>query len=113
MGFEKNDVCKPKSLMNDFNRRMWMSVNQTVETPEMFIQGKDNFFLYKGPECDLIYWEVKDMGHRCPAYVAECFWECCYSGWSKVNGRSVRGVPTRAFPKAGKQAALAVGGKAV
>lgn len=113
MGFEKGDVYKPKSIMNDFNRRMWMTANQTVETPEMFIRGKDNFFLYRGTECDLIYWEVKDMGHRYPACVAEYFWDYCYSGWSKVDGRSVRGVPVNQFPDFGKQSAVAVGGRGV
>ena len=65
MDFEKDDPYRPKSSMNDYNRRLWMAANHTGENPRMFLRGKDNFFLYTGPEADLLYWEVKDMGHRC------------------------------------------------
>ncbi len=113
MEFEKSDVYRPKSEMNDYNRRMWMTANHVMETPEMYLHGKDNFFVYQGDPCDLIYWEVKDMGHRYPSVVASVFWDYCYSGWAKVDGKSVRLTPNRKFQKESLQFAVAVGGKGI
>ena len=113
MDFETDDVYRPKSEMNDYNRRMWMHANRTAESPELYLRGKDNFLVYRGEEADLIYWEVKDMGHRYPANVASVFWEYCYSGWAKADGTSVRLKPDREFREESRQFAVAVGGKAV
>lgn len=112
MEFERGDVYAPKSAMNDFSRCMWMQANHTAQVPQMFLQGKDNFFVYSGP-CDVLYWEVKDMGHRYPANVAAVFWDFCYSGWAKVDGKSVRLSPRRTFSPPDLQFAVAVGGQGV
>ena len=96
MEFEEGDVYRPKSLMNDYNRRMWMTANYTAQVPEMYLRGKDKFFVYHG-DCDLIYWEDKDMGHRYPPYVASIFWNYCYSGWAKAEGKAFVWHPAEKF----------------
>lgn len=53
--FERGDAYEPKSAINDFNRCMWMETNHTERTPESYLLGKDNFLIYRGLSCDLIY----------------------------------------------------------
>ena len=112
MDFDTSDVYAPKSQMNDYNRRMWMEANHATGSPEVYLRGKDNVIVYRGDPCDVIYWEIKDMGHRYPALVPSAFWEYCYSGWAKRDGKSVRLRPDRLFQPE-DQFVLAVGGRAI
>lgn len=86
----KEDHLEKRGRINDFNRELWMKINQTDQVPAVHIAGKDNFLRYPGEKGDVIYWEIKDMGHVEPNYLAWRFWNYLYSGWRRVDGEAVR-----------------------
>ena len=58
------DIYELRYSMNDLNKEIWRS--RTVAAASATVKGKDNFLFYKGKAADLVYWEVRDMGHREP-----------------------------------------------
>jgi len=93
-----NPVANPYELrhsMNTSNRELWMRMNETDPIPDISIRGRDNFVLYHGKNGDVLYWELKDMGHREPANCAQVFWDYCYSGYSRVDGKIIKGTPNK------------------
>ena len=75
--------------MNDLNKEIWEAPNGHTPLPVLTVKGKDNFLFYKGEKADLVYWEVRDMGHREPPDEAQTFWERMYSGWINENGKHI------------------------
>ena len=110
---DETDIYRPKSMMNDLNRLMWKKQNGLQLIPQMLLHGKDNFFWYSGTQADLLYWEVKDMGHRYPVSTAHCFWELCYSRWARVDGQCVRLREEQPLEDVLPQFAFAVGGDGI
>lgn len=107
--WEDEDPYLQRAVNNDFNRELWMKINQTEAAPAVHIAGKDNFFRYRGKRGDVIYWEIKDMGHVEPNYLAWIFWNYLYSGWRRVDGVSVYEKPEQELTGDADLLAFAVG----
>lgn len=82
----EEDPYAQRAGFNDFNLELWKDVNRTTDFPLLHVEGKDNFLRYCSEHGDVIYWEIKDMGHVEPDCLAWIFWKYLYSGWRKVDG---------------------------
>jgi poly(3-hydroxybutyrate) depolymerase len=103
---QTDDVYADRYIMNDFNREIWEEVNGLDSLPALTVIGKDNYLFYKGRKADLINWEVKDMGHKHPPHEAQVFWNCLYSGRTRVDGNITdTGVK---FPLDGQEEAVVI-----
>ncbi len=93
-----SDIYEKRYAINDLNRDIWKQVNGLDALPSLTVRGKDNFLYYPGRQADLILWEVRDMGHREPAGEAQVFWDCLYSGCSRMGNELVIDPVRRPLP---------------
>ena len=111
---ETEDIYEMRYHMNDLNREIWTEVNGTDGmVPELSIQGKDNFLLWRGRNAPIINWEIAGMGHREPVYGAQVLWDRLYSGCRRENGQTI--LETPAVPLQGEDdtTLLAMGSRKV
>ena len=108
-----SDPYSVKEGANDYDRKLWMRVNEVHSIPKIHIHGKDNFVMYTGEKADILYWEVKDQGHLQPPHLMQVFWEYLYSAYSRVDGRLVKGKPKKVFQGDEDSFAIAVGSRDV
>lgn len=75
--------CKIKNRydLNKADREFWLRINGCSLEPDIIkIDGRNNYFLYKGKHANLIYRDVKMCGHGQTIDDAELVWRYCFSG---------------------------------
>ena len=72
---------KDRYELNKADREFWLKVNGCSLEPDVIkVDGRNNFFLYKGKKADLIFRDVKMRGHGQTIDDAEWVWRYCFSG---------------------------------
>ena len=67
--------------LNKYDRRYWLKVNGCREFPAVIkIEGRNNYFVYRGEKADLYYRDVKYRGHGQTVDDAEKMWRYYFSG---------------------------------
>ena len=75
------DVIKKRLDLNRLDRMFWMKVNGCEEFPSVIkIEGRNNYFVFKGSKADLYYRDVKYRGHGQTVDDAEKMWRYYLSG---------------------------------
>ncbi|MBR1585662.1 MAG: hypothetical protein IJ662_08995 [Clostridia bacterium] len=107
---ELNDVPPDPREQKDVNRKnrlYWMRINECAPTPQIKIEGENNFAFYTGKKADLVYLDIKNRDHGQSLDDAALVWDYLFSGLRREADGAIVSSPS-VCPRQGDQRAFAL-----